>query len=253
MCGRFYLTTPIELLAAILGLVDGPLDAARRASLAALPRLAPRYNIAPGQDIPIILPPKEPGTRPAMRFARWGFIPRWATAADVGNRTINCRAETVDSKSMFRESFRSRRCLVPADGFYEWRTLSSSTKQPFLFRACPPGDRAPAPFLMAAIWEWWTPHDGSPILTVSILTTSANRTIAPIHDRMPVIVPVVSMDKWLGEAGDSSDAEMHAAHDLCKPYPTEWMSVQEVSRLVNSTRFDNPGCIRPVESRGAVY
>ncbi|NUQ52045.1 MAG: SOS response-associated peptidase [Phycisphaerales bacterium] len=251
MPGRFFLATPVEALAPALDLLDGPLDAARRASLAALPRLVPRYNIAPGQDIPIILPPLVPGERPAMKFARWGLIPHWSATPDVGVRTINIAAETIDDK--LAPALRSRRCLVPADGFYEWRTLDASQKQPYLVRFCPPGERAPAPFVMAALWEEWTPRDGSPVTTVAILTTPSNSAIAPIHERMPAVVPVSSMSKWLGERGESSDAEVRAAHDLCRPYPAELTSVQEVSRLVNSTRFDNPGCIRPVESRGAVY
>lgn len=251
MPGRYFLATPIEALAPALDLLDGPLDAARRASLAALPRLVPRYNIAPGQDIPVILPPIEPGRRPAMRFARWGFIPRWSATPDVGVRTINVAAETIDDT--LAESFRSRRCLVPADGFYEWRSLDASQKQPYLVRFCPPGERAPAPFVMAALWEEWTPRDGSPVTTVAILTTPSNSAIAPLHERMPVVVPVASMSRWLGERGESSDAEVRAARELCRPYPAELTSVQQVSRLVNSTRFDNPGCIRPVESRGVVY
>jgi putative SOS response-associated peptidase YedK len=251
MPGRFFLATPIDALAAALDLLDASLDAARRASLAALPRLVPRYNIAPGLDIPVILPPIEPGRRPVMKFARWGLIPRWSATPDVGVRTINIAAETIDDK--LADSLRSRRCLVPADGFYEWRSLGTSQKQPYLVRFCPPGERAPAPFVMAALWEEWTPRDGSPIMTLAILTSPANSAIAPIHARMPVVIPASSMSRWLGERGESSDAEVRAALDLCRPYPAELTSVQEVSRLVNSTRFDNPGCIRPVGSRGAVY
>jgi putative SOS response-associated peptidase YedK len=223
MCGRYTLTTKPERIASLFDLPEPP-------------PIAPRYNIAPTQDV-LIVRACDAGRRGAM--VRWGLIPHWAKDADIGSRLINARAETAASKPAFRAAWKRRRCLVPADGFYEWKKTPSG-KQPCLI-GLPDGE----PFALAGLWERWEgPPDGGepqgPVESCTILTTEPNELVAEVHNRMPVILPAGDWPTWLGEA----DADGRDPTDLTRPYPGE-LTLRPVSRRVNSPARDDPSCIEP--------
>lgn len=165
----------------------------------------------------------------------WGLVPHWAKEMSSGNKLINARSETIHEKPSFRQAIRSRRCIIPASGYFEW--------------AATPGGKVPhyitmrddSPMSLAGIWETWKAPDGQKLETCSILTTEANSLMASIHDRMPVILHRGEFDRWL-DPGDTNP--QHLQH-LYKPYPAELMQLWPVSTLVNSARNDNPACIRP--------
>jgi len=220
MCGRFALTAPASRIAEVFG-VDVSFD------------LLPRTNIAPSQEVLSLL-----GTGDARSLAmlRWGLIPSWAKDRKIGYRTLNARSETVASKPAFRSAFKRSRCAVLADGFYEWKRLSKTDKRPHLFRLSS-GD----PFGMAGLWAKWTdPETGEEVRSASILTTSGNALMKPIHDRMPVILGPRQLDLWL--ADDTSPAELQA---LLRPYDAAQMTVREVSKYVNNARHEGPMCQEP--------
>jgi len=182
MCGRYVLSQPAEVIAEYFE-VDP--EAGLGAGLAQ--GLEPRYNIAPTQEAPIVR--NEAGGR-TLSLARWGLVPYWAEAASIGNRLINARSETADAKPAYRQALRRRRCLVPASGFYEWKKVGRA-RHPFYFR--PPNGGLLA---IAGLWERW--HDGPLSLeTFTLLTTDANQILAPIHDRMPVILDRRAFEPWL--------------------------------------------------------
>jgi putative SOS response-associated peptidase YedK len=223
MCGRFGQTaTSAELAAAF--------EAAWRC---AEPEL-PRYNVAPTQDVPVLL--SDAGRR-VLDVFRWGLIPSWAKDAAIGNRMINARAEGVTEKPAFRAAFQRRRCLVPAGGFYEWKKVGKAKVPQWIHAA----DGSPLTF--AGLWEAWRPaRDAEPVLTFTILTTSPNLDVAGIHDRMPVIVAAADRDAWLGAdtpAGDLLALLRSAPDGLLRSHP--------VSTAVNRPAFDGPELIRPVE------
>jgi len=220
MCGRFTLRTPAYKLAEAFGVEV-------RANLAA------RYNIAPSQDI-AALRAQGDGQRELVML-RWGLVPGWAKDPAMGNRMINARAETVAEKPAFRAAFRQRRCLIPADGFFEWQKTPDGSKQPYLM-ARPDGE----PFTMAGLWEHWQPPGtDEPLETCTIITTEANETVAPIHHRMPVILSASDREAWLDPAPPS--AEALAA--LLRPAPDDTLIAQAVARHVNNARHDDPACI----------
>jgi putative SOS response-associated peptidase YedK len=220
MCGRFTLRTPAYKLAEAFGVEV-------RANLAA------RYNIAPSQDI-AALRAQGDGQRELVML-RWGLVPGWAKDPAMGNRMINARAETVAEKPAFRAAFRQRRCLIPADGFFEWQKTPDGSKQPYLM-ARPDGE----PFTMAGLWELWQPPGtDEPLETCTIITTEANETVAPIHHRMPVILSASDREAWLDPAPPS--AEALAA--LLRPAPDDTLIAQAVDRHVNNARHDDPACI----------
>ncbi len=224
MCGRFTLTTPGEILAEIF-------------ELAEVPELSPRYNIAPTQPIATVRLVAEPKVR-RLDQLRWGLIPSWAKDPAIGNRMINARAETVSEKPAYRSAFRRRRCLVPADGFYEWRKTGAS-KQPFLVRK--PGGQ---PFAMAGLWETWKPPGGGdPVESCAIITTDANDFMRPIHNRMPVIVERDAYGLWLDPGTDP--AKLRA---LLRPCANDALEAYRVSRHVNDPRNDDPQCVAPAPS-----
>ena len=205
--------------------------------------LRPRYNVAPGQEVAAVRAGQD-GRRLGM--LRWGLIPAWAKDPRIGYRTINARAETAREKPSFRAAFRARRCLIPADGFYEW-ARGGKGNQPWLFQ--PASGRA---FAFAGLWERWTVRAGAPlpgsmaefrpgdeIETCTILTASANALVATVHDRMPVILPPEAYDPWL--AGEAVPLG---------PYPAEAMTAHPVSTLVNKAANDEPGCVEPVGEGG---
>ena len=181
MCGRFLLHAPVEVLQRAFGFAERP-------------NLQPRYNIAPTQTVAIVRRKDDGGGR-ELALVRWGLIPSWAKDASIGGRLINARAETVAEKPAFRGAFRRRRALVPADGFYEWRKREGDRpKQPLLIRR-----RDGQPFALAGLWEHWRGPEGE-VQTCTIVTTAANVVLAPIHDRMPVILDPASYDRWLDPA-----------------------------------------------------
>ncbi len=223
MCGRYSLTTPVEAMARVFGF-PGP-----------WPNLPPRYNIAPTQTVPVLRAAAGGGVELAQ--VRWGLVPSWAKDPSAGARMINARAETVAGKPAFRAAFRRRRCLVPADGFYEWRKTPDGRRQPWRI-ARPDG----APFAFAGLWERWEKAaDGTPLETCTIVTTAANDVLRPIHPRMPVILDPADFAAWLDPATPPG-----AAAALLRPAPNAWLVAVPVSTRVNDVRHDDPGCIEPL-------
>jgi len=228
MCGRFTLRAPAHELAAAFG-VD------------ARANLAPRYNIAPTQPVAVVRAAASAGEPPARAFAllRWGLIPAWARDPSIGARMINALAETLAEKPAFRAAFRARRCLVLADGFYEWQKPArdegrGAAKQPwFIHRA------DDAPFAFAGLWERWTGPNGAAIESCAIVTTEANARRAPIHDRMPVIVPPKAHGAWL----DCRHGAPERAAALLRPAPDDALVAHRVSRRVNSPANDDSACV----------
>lgn len=220
MCGRYTLTMPVETLAEEFG-VAGP-----------LPELSPSYNVAPTQEVAAVL---VDGDERHLEMLRWGLIPSWADDPQIGSRMINARSETVAEKPSFRGAFRKRRCLIPADGFYEWQRTGNG-KQPYYVRA-----KDGSPFAFAGLWESWG-RDGEEIRSCTILTTEANEIVGEVHHRMPVIVAPENYEVWLDP--DVRDTEWFTA--LLTPYPAEEMEAYPVSRFVNSPSNDDKRCVEPV-------
>lgn len=221
MCGRYDETIPIEQLAKRFGFDPDVID------------FAPRYNIAPSQIVPIIVKAKEN----ELRQYRWGLIPHWAKDPAIGHKMINARAETVASKPSFRDSFKNKRCLVPATGFYEWRKYGK-TKTPMRITLTDE-----EPFAMAGLWSAWVDKKTGEVLpTFTIITTEANALLEPIHNRMPVILKRENEDAWL----DPDNMDRQALQDILEPYPSELMKYYPVSTLVNSPHNDSPEIIEPL-------
>lgn len=218
MCGRFTLSQPAAAIASAFQLEE-------------IPNLEPQYNIAPTQLVPTILQ-TEQGKR-QLQMCRWGLIPAWAKDTSMGTRLINARAETVNEKPSFRSAFRQRRCLVVADGFYEWQHQAGK-KQPFYFRL-----QNGQPFAFAGLWERWKSPDAEIIESCTILTTEANELLRPIHERMPVILNPDDYNLWLDPTVQTSEKLQQLLH----PYPTEAMTSYAVSTKVNNPHNNTPECI----------
>lgn len=220
MCGRYSLTTPSEVIRNLFGLPSRP-------------ALFPRYNIAPGQAMLAIRLGRE--RAPEAFFARWGLVPYWAEDVSIGSRMVNARAETVMEKAAFKHAFRRRRCLIPADGFYEWQTVKGGGgKQPWRIHFT---DKEP--FAFAGLWEHWQGPDGSELETTTILTTAALPVIAPLHERMPVILNREQFPAWLGEGDETAWKEPLA---MLKPYAgPRVISAYPVSTRVNAVGNDDAG------------
>ena len=261
MCGRFGLTNPsrldLERMFASLhvaAIADDVPDT-----------LPPRYNIAPSTRVLAAVEKKGDGAAPGPRgllWLKWGFVPHWAKEPSIGNRLANARAETVASTPAFRDAWKqARRCLVPADVFYEWSDVAEPTADP---RNGDPGTtgtrptgtakpvRQPwaiamhdrAPFCFGALWSTWRDKndaDAAPLHTVTLITTTPNALMAPIHDRMPVIVPRDRWDAWLRR-----DTPLDEAEAMLDRYPAEAMTAWKVSRAVNTPRNDGPELLAPV-------
>jgi putative SOS response-associated peptidase YedK len=221
MCGRFALIVSGEAVAEQFDLAETPL-------------LAPRYNIAPTQPVAAVRLAVHSGRRELTHF-HWGLIPSWAKDTKMSSRMINARSETVSDKPSFRSAFKRRRCLIPASGFYEWQQLGSS-KQPMFIQAQDGGLLA-----LAGLWETWHAPDGGEIDSCTILTTEPNELMAPIHNRMPVIIEPADYDLWL-DPGDRPEDGLH----LLRPYPAPKMSFYPVSTYVNKPGNDDARCIQPL-------
>lgn len=221
MCGRYTLTLDPAELQDLFDL-SAPLPAG----------LAPRYNIAPSQPVAVIAN----GEGRKLELFRWGLIPAWAKDPQIGNRLINARAETLAEKPAFRSALKKRRCLILADGFYEWQR-EGQRKTPKYFQV--DGGR---PFAFAGLWETWASPDQGTICSCTIITTRPNALVEKTHDRMPVILPPKAYAEWL------SPGELPADRTpaLLQPYPAAHMSVITVSPLVNSPANDSPECVRPM-------
>jgi putative SOS response-associated peptidase YedK len=228
MCGRLAQTMDALGLAERLG-AAGP-DFA----------VLPRYNLAPGQAAAVVAADPEP----RLVRMRWGLVPAWAKEEKIGWRMINARAETIDRKPAFRGLLRRRRCLVPADGFFEWQKTGPRTKQPWWIFV-----NGPRPMAMAGLWDAWRPAEGEPLLTFTIITTRANDLVSRIHDRMPALLSEEALTVWL-DPGIGDPARLLP---LLRPYPADEMAAYPISDLVNSTANDSPEIIAPVapvEDRG---
>jgi len=191
--------------------------------------IQPRYNIAPGQNAPVIA---NDGGR-SLRMMRWGLVPSWAKDPTIGHKMINARAETLAEKPSFKGLIGQRRCLVLADGFYEWRKEGKG-KVPMRCTL-----RGGEPFSFAGLWDSWKKPAGGELFSFTIITTQANDLLRPIHERMPVILSKEGEEKWL-------DPDFKEVHELLVPYPAEMMEFYDVSKLVNSPRNDLPQCISPL-------
>ena len=220
MCGRFTLTTDFDRLEE------------RFSFHAANLSYTPRYNIAPTQ--PVLTLMKEEGHR--VGFLRWGLIPSWAKDAAIGDRMINARAETVAEKPSFRRALQKRRCLVLADGFYEWQ--KEGKKKTPLYIAL----KSREPFGFAGLWETWQSPAGETIRSCTIITTTPNTLMESIHNRMPVMLPREAEALWL----DRTVEDPQVLLPLLAPYPAKAMEAYAVSPLVNSPRNDTPVCIEPL-------
>lgn len=229
MCGRYTLS-------------HSPESIAQSFHLTQIPPLEPHYNIAPGQPVLVVRSPDDEAvsssSAPAARestFLLWGLVPSWAKDPKLGSRMINARAETVAEKPSFRAAFKRRRCLIVADGFYEWHRLPQG-KQPYYFHL-----EEHQPFAFAGLWEHWENGMGDVIESCTILTTEANEILHPIHDRMPVILSPEDYPLWL----DSSVQGGDRLHRCLRPYPATAMQRHPVSSKINSPRYNSPLCIEP--------
>jgi putative SOS response-associated peptidase YedK len=227
MCGRFTLSTPAEKWA---DLFDVDLAAATT---------APRYNIAPSQDVLAVREAQDGSGREIVPL-RWGLVPAWAKDRRIANRLINARAESLTQKPAFRDAYRDRRCLLVADGFYEWHG-KAGTRRPYYYRL---GDGGV--FGMAALWERWVPPAWSratdpiaPLETCTIVTTEANGLVRVVHDRMPLILQRRDYQLWLGAR------DLEELSGLLRPLPDDWLVSYAVSSHVNDASHDDPQCIEP--------
>jgi putative SOS response-associated peptidase YedK len=220
MCGRFTLGAKAT-------------DLAAQFNLATVPPWTPRYNIAPTQEVLVIRQSSPQASREA-RLHRWGLIPPWAKDPTIGNRLINARAETVASKPAFCHAFKERRCLVLADGFYEWHT-EGARKQPYHIRL-----RDGLPFAFAGLWEHWEGKEAA-IDSCTLLTTTPNAVMRPLHDRMPVILSAAEYDQWLECRGQ----DVEPLQTILRPYPGDDLIAYPVSTQVNNPANETPECLAP--------
>ncbi|MEM7522499.1 MAG: SOS response-associated peptidase [Pseudomonadota bacterium] len=253
MCGRFALTTPLNSVAEIFdavvdpALVDvlsasGEQEDEQGSADAASPLAAPQYNICPTQQIAVIRAGAEGRTLSALR---WGFLPSWYKAPNGGPLLINARSETLATKRAFARSARERRCLIPATGFYEWRTVEGPAgkpvKQPFWLSPAPdPSNNRPV-VAFGGIWRTWTGPDGATLTTCAIVTTASNEVLKDIHHRLPLAIAPDDWGLWLGEEG-------RGAALLMKPAEDAFWAFHEVAPEVNKSRADGPELMTPLET-----
>jgi len=224
MCGRFFLVSQAREVAAFFGLEE-------------VPPLAPRYNIAPTQNIAVVREvPENNGSR-TLSFMRWGLVPPWTKDASQLPLLINARSETVHEKPAFKSAFKKRHCAIPANGFFEW-ARRRKVKQPYVIQL-----KEQRLLALAGLWETWRQADGSVLESCAILTTRANEIVSPLHDRMPVILDDDHIDLWLGPV--PQDQEVWKG--LFRPSPSADMVCFPVTQLVNNPKYDGPQCIEPVQ------
>lgn len=218
MCGRYTLDSAPERIA-------------RYFRLDQYQHFQPRYNIPPGTDVPVIR--LSPEGKRVLHLLRWGLVPHWSKEPSIGAKLNNARAESVAEKPSFRSAFQRRRCLIPADGFYEWKAEGPS-KQPYYISL-----KSKQPMAFGGLWESWKAADGSLLRTACIVTTSANQAMAPIHDRMPVLLQPEDWNLWLEGSAEQASTLLHpCADELIQTWP--------VSRRVNRIQEDDAGLVAPI-------
>lgn len=222
MCGRFALSKSDRIDWAQFGVRRGP----------ALP---PHWNLGPGREIAAV---RDTGEGAEVAMLTWGLVPFWAKEKSIGSRLANARAESAPEKPAFRAAFLKRRCLIPADGFYEWQAvMGAARKQPWFVRR-----RDDGIFALAGLWERWQPTAGDAVESCTVLTTAANALMAPIHDRMPVIIDAAHYGEWL-----SPETVSARARDLLRPWAATDMVAYRVSTRVNTPAHDDAACIAPLQ------
>jgi putative SOS response-associated peptidase YedK len=214
MCGRFALKAPPSELITHFGLDE-------------CAEFGPRYNIPPGTDTPVIR--QSPDGKRVSQLLRWGLIPHWAKDPLIGNKLNNARGESLADKPSFSDAFRRRRCLIPASGFFEWKT-DGKVKTPYYFQL-----KSAEPLALGGLWESWTSPEGEIVRTFCVITTKANELMTPIHERMPVIIHSKNFGKWLDFAVEGNDLKL-----LVAPFPTEALETWPVSKAVSRTGNDGP-------------
>lgn len=223
MCGRFTLVSDLDLILHRFNLLYANVE------------YVPRYNIAPSQQVLAVV---SDSRERRLGQLRWGLIPFWAKDPKIGYKMINARAETVAEKASFKHSFKRQRCLIPADGFYEWKK-EGNRKRPMRVRL-----KSGEPFAFAGLWSRWTSPEGEEVHSCTILTTRPNSLMKNIHDRMPVILRKEDEDVWL----DRTVEDPEFLQQLLEPYDADQMDAYEVSTVVNSPKTDSADCVKPIES-----
>jgi putative SOS response-associated peptidase YedK len=233
MCGRYVIISTPEAIRALFGYGEQP-------------NFPPRYNVAPTQPIPVV---RLADGKRSFALMRWGLLPSWVKDPKTFPLLINARGESVLEKPAFRNAMRRRRCLIPTDGFYEWQVVgkTGTPKRPYFVRAKRGADGSAPPLAFAGLYETWTGPNGEEIDTAAIITTAANRTLAPIHDRMPVFVPPQAFELWL----DCANVEASVAAALIAPASEALLEVYEVSTAVNRVSNDSAALIAPVTAAPA--
>lgn len=226
MCGRFGMFLPAKTIAEFF-------------FMDSFEEVQPRYNIAPTQEVLAILmiPSQNPGKAPQTKYLRWGLIPAWAKDSKISHKLCNARSETVRDKPSFRAAFKCRRCLIPASGFYEWKS-EGKVKQPHYITS-KNGD----PLALAGLWEHWSSPDAE-VSTCTILTTNANDLMRPIHHRMPVILDRDQFQNWL----DPNMQDTHQLQHLLAPCPNSYLIERKVSRFVSKSQNEGARCLEPPEA-----
>jgi putative SOS response-associated peptidase YedK len=223
MCGRYVISVTGDVLAEVFGLTQTV-------------AFEPRWNLAPTQSAPVVVQGADGARR--LTKMRWGLVPSWADDPSIGSRMINARSETAAEKPSFRRAFRSRRCIVPADGFYEWQAVPGARKRPHVFRRADGGVLA-----IAGLWESWAPRDGGSALeTYAILTTAANDVVRPVHERMPVLLQQDGWRQWL----DPGTSDVERLKSYLVPAPSANLVAHPVGDTVNDPRRDVPACATPL-------
>ena len=228
MCGRFVQKTPLGQLQDEFGFVAEGLD------------YRPGYNVAPGREALAVLA----GDARRGLLTRWGLVPSWAADPNIGYKMINARAETLAQKPAFKGLIEARRCVIPADGFYEWQKDAPGGKQPYLFERM--GGKSLA---LAGLWDVWPSPQGRELISFTIITTRANELVGRIHERMPVILGEAALKIWLGPAAPQA-ADLA---DILSPYPQGQMTSRPVSRRVNSASNDGPDILEPDPEQGSLF
>lgn len=222
MCGRFTLTLNVNEIQQEMGLGDFP------------PDWGGRYNVAPSQPVAVVVDPQQRN----VEMMRWGLVPSWAKDVSIGNKLINARAETLTEKPSFRNAFARRRCLILADGFFEWKKPGKGrggVPMPYYFQR-----KERKPFAFAGLWEFWRSPEGDPLRSCTLITTQANGLVAPVHDRMPVMLAGQASWDWL------LNSRMEDLQAMLKPFPEEEMVAYPVSRMVNNPEVDSPEVLVPL-------